>query len=113
MAFRFVMQPIMAAALGVRAGLRDARNGRPPFLWTLITDAGDRGALLRHGWRDVATVFLVATVLDGVYEVAVLEAFHPVRVLMVASLLALVPYAASRGLANRIAVLRRRRPATR
>jgi len=103
MAFRFVVQPLTAAVIGVRAGLRDARNGQPPFLWTLISGAGDRRALLRHGWRDVATVFLVALVLDSVYEVAVLEAFHPVRVLMVASLLALAPYAAMRGLANRAA----------
>jgi hypothetical protein len=107
------MQPIMAAAIGVRAGLRDARGGRPAFLWTLITDAGGRGSLLRHGWRDVATVFLVAAALDSVYEVAVLEGFHPVRVLLVASLLALVPYAVVRGLANRISVLRRRWKVTR
>ena len=32
MTFRIVLQPAMATLLACRAGLKDAREGRPPFL---------------------------------------------------------------------------------
>jgi len=47
LSFRFVIQPAVAVALAIRAGLRDARAGRPPFLWTAITDARERRGMLR------------------------------------------------------------------
>src|SRR5689334_17895644 len=31
--FRFVLQPLIATILGIRSGLADAREGRPPFLY--------------------------------------------------------------------------------
>ncbi len=45
--FRFVVQPLVAAVLALRAGIRDAREGRAPFLWALLTQ--DRRA--HHGAR--------------------------------------------------------------
>ena len=53
MTFRIVLQPLMAALLAVIAGLRDARENRPPYLWTLLTDPSQRVDLLRHGWKAV------------------------------------------------------------
>jgi hypothetical protein len=34
--FRFVMQPLLAIFLGIRGGLADARESRPPFLKGLL-----------------------------------------------------------------------------
>ena len=63
--FRLVLQPAMAIAIAIRAGVNDARSGRPPFLWTLFTDRRERKALLRNGWRDVGRVFKVAEALEA------------------------------------------------
>ena len=30
---RFIVQPTVAIMLGVRSGIKDARDGVPPFLW--------------------------------------------------------------------------------
>lgn len=101
--FRFVLQPLMATFFAVRSGLRDAREGRPAFFWTLALDAPQRRALLRQLWRDVGKLFLVAIALDAVYQVLVLHTFHPIQALIVAAVLAVAPYLVFRGLANRIA----------
>src|SRR5262249_5991540 len=90
MTFRFVLQPLVAATLGIRAGLRDARTGQPPFLWTIITDPTQRRDLLKHGWGDVAKVFIFAVILDCIYQVFVLHWFHPLQAALVAATLALV-----------------------
>ena len=37
MKFRLVMQPAMAAFFAIRAGLADARAGRPPYFWTIVS----------------------------------------------------------------------------
>ena len=60
MTFRFVLQPLVASVLAIRAGLRDAQSGRPPYLWTILTSRQDRRHLLREGWRAVLNVFVVA-----------------------------------------------------
>jgi hypothetical protein len=49
MTFRLILQPLMATLLAVRAGLKDAREGRPPYFWTLVTDSAQRLDLLREG----------------------------------------------------------------
>jgi hypothetical protein len=101
MAFRFLMQPVMAACIAIRAGVRDARAHRPPFLLTAMTRAADRPALLRSLWRDVCVVFFVALMLDAIYQVGVLRTFFPLQAITVAGLVAFVPYALTRGLVTR------------
>lgn len=101
--FRLILQPTMATLLGVLAGLRDARAGRPPYLWTLLTDPTQRVDLLREGWRSIARVFVVAVIMDLVYEWVVGRWFYPLETLIVAVVLAIVPYLVVRGPVNRIA----------
>ena len=112
MTFRLILQPLMATLLAVRAGLKDAREGRPPYLWTLITDPTQRVDLLREGWRSIARVFILAVVMDLIYEWVMGRFFYPLETLIVAIILAVVPYLVLRGPVNRIARRRRRvRPA--
>src|SRR5262245_4175910 len=101
--FRFILQPLVAAALAVRAGFRDARLADAPFLASLRDDAARRRERLRSAWKDVGRVFVVAVVLDGVYQIAVLRSLYPLQLLAVSVMLALVPYAVLRGLATRCA----------
>jgi hypothetical protein len=103
MAFRFYLQPLVAVALAVRDGVRDAHSGRRAYFWSLLSDKPHRRERLREGWRSVGKVFIFAYVLDTIYQIFVLKGLRPVEGLIVATLLALVPYVIFRGPANRIA----------
>jgi hypothetical protein len=110
MSFRIVLQPAVAIGLAIRAGLVDAREGRQPFLWNILSNPGRRHELLRSGWKDVGTVFAVALILDSIYQVIVHSGIYTLELLITATVLALVPYALIRGPVTRIA--RRRCAAT-
>lgn len=103
LAFRMVLQPLVAAVLAVRAGLRDASVGRPAFGWTFVTDPGQRRTLAREGWGDVGRLFTVAAAIDVIYQVIVFHWIYPIQSLVVAAILAIPSYFLVRGLANRIA----------
>ena len=105
MTFRIILQPAMATLLAVLAGLRDAREGRPPYLWTVLTDPLQRADLLREGWKAIARVFLLAVIMDIIYQLIVQRWIYPLESLIVAILLAVVPYLLVRGPVNRIARL--------
>jgi hypothetical protein len=107
--FRLILQPVVAAVLAIRAGLADARAGRPAYFWTILTNPGDRRELLREGWKAVAKVFTIALVIDIVYQLIVFRWVYPFEVLIVAFLLACVPYLLIRGPVNRIASAGRKR----
>jgi hypothetical protein len=103
MKFRLLLQPAMAAFFAIRSGLADARAGRPPYFWSLIRDGGEREAILKDGWKSVGRVFILAVVLDVVYQLYVLHTIYPMQAFAVAVLLAIVPYVMLRGVATRVA----------
>jgi hypothetical protein len=61
---------------------------------------------LREGWRQVAKVFVAAIIIDLIYEIVVFRAIYPGQALIVAAILALLPYPLIRGSVNRILRLR-------
>jgi hypothetical protein len=71
--FRFVVMPTVVSILAIRAGLRDAREDRPVFLWAFITDASERPRLMRSALKDVGRIFIVAVALDTTYQLLVLR----------------------------------------
>src|SRR5436190_14610361 len=86
--FRLLVQPTVAAIFAIRSGLRDARDSRPPFFfWAIFTDPGTRHDLPREGWKDVGKVFIVAVILDLIYEMIVYRWVYPGQVLIVAAVL--------------------------
>jgi hypothetical protein len=101
--FRFFLQPAVAAIIAVRAGLKDARSGRPAYLWAALTMPGYRAELLHGGWKDIWLPFSVSIVLDVIYQVITHQFIYPLELLFTATLLALVPYLVLRGPINRIA----------
>ena len=103
MKFRLLLQPVMASIFAVVAGLKDARTGQPPYFWALFTDKAHRREMLRDGWKSVGKVFVLALVLDVVYQAIVLRFVYPGEVMVVAVLLAIVPYLLLRGLVTRLA----------
>ena len=108
MSFRLILQPTVATVLAIRAGMQDARAGRPLYGWSIATDAGHRVEFLKAGWKDVAKVYVLAIVLDVVYQFIVFRWVYPIQSLVVAFLLAFVPYLLVRGPVNRL--MRSRRP---
>jgi hypothetical protein len=101
--FRLLIQPTVAAIFAIRPGWRDARENRPPYLWSILTEPATRHDLLRQGLADVGKVFIVAVVLDLTYEAIVYRWVYPGQALIVAAVLAFIPYLLIRGPANRIA----------
>ncbi len=110
MSLRLFLQPTVAAILAVKAGLVDARLGRPPYFWALFTDRTGRRGRLLDGWHAIAKVFCLALVLDAIYQYIVQRWVYPGETLIVAFALACVPYLMLRGTVNRI-VTRRQAPA--
>ena len=103
MTFRVILQPVMAAIAALHDGVRDARGGRAPYLWTLLTDSAERGGRLREGLISTARIILLGLGVDVVYQLAVLGTFYPGEAVIVAILLAFVPYVLLRGPFARIA----------
>jgi hypothetical protein len=99
--FRFVMQPVVATIIAVRAGLRDAREGQPPFLWTVLSNAAERKRLIQSGWKDIGRMFTIAFLMDSAYQLFFLRGFYPVQALIVAIAVAVVPYVVLRGIVTR------------
>jgi hypothetical protein len=109
--FRFIMQPVMAAILATIDGVTDGRAGRPAYLWEIVSTASDRKQLLREGWKRVSRVFLLAVVLDVVYQLIELHWIYPGETLIVAVVLAIIPYFLLRGPINRFVKWRMKRKA--
>jgi hypothetical protein len=94
---RLLIQPLVAAVLAIRAGVEDGRTGRPPYFWAIVTNPEHRRDLLREGWKAVAKVFVLAVVLDSIYQLIVFQWIYPFEALLVAFLLAGMPYLLLRG----------------
>ena len=108
--FRLVVMPTMAALFGIRAGLRDAREGKSTFVWGILTMPTGRAAAFNSAVRDVGKVFVMAIIMDTAYQLIALRALRLFQVLVVAVACAIVPYLLVRGPVTFIArILRRRR----
>lgn len=102
MHFRLVLQPLMAVIFAIRDGRKDAREGRVPYSWSMFTDPGHRRDQLKSGWKSMGKVFIIALILDAVYQYIELRWFYPAEALLVAFFLAMVPYVLLRGTVNRL-----------
>ena len=102
MKFRLILQPAMASIFAIIDGLNDAKLGSPPYFWSLFTNAEHRADMVREGWKRVGKVFVLAMVLDIVFQIRVLNTVYPGEVIIVAFLLAIGPYVLLRGLVTRL-----------
>lgn len=100
--FRFIAQPLMAAVLAVLDGIKDVKAGRPAYLWAVLVSPKHRRELLKDGWKSVSRIFFLAVMLELVYQLIVHHTIYPGEMLIVALLLAILPYVVLRGPVNRI-----------
>jgi hypothetical protein len=92
----------MAIIFAVKDGMKDAREGQPAYFWALFTNTGYRRSHLQSGWKSVGKIFVLAIILDAVYQYIELSWFYPGEALVVALILAIIPYLAIRGPVNRL-----------
>lgn len=108
MNFRFLLQPTMSLIFAIIAGIRDSKKGLSPYLSRVVSNKEERQKLIREGWKDISKVFILALVLDIVYQLVVIyklnseERFYPLESIVVAMVLAIVPYILIRGPINRL-----------
>ena len=103
MVFRFVLQPIVALLVALRDGVHDARTGRDPFLWTVITNPAQRRGRVEEALIATSRIILLGLVMDIIYQWIEFDSFHPAEAVIIALLLAFLPYVLLRGLVTRIA----------
>jgi len=108
LAFRLILQPLMAAFLAVRDGLKDARAGRAPYVQIILFDPSQRAAYLREGLKRVSRVIIFAFVMDTIYQYLVLRRFYLGEALTTVFVLAVLPYVLIRGPVHRIMRYRQR-----
>lgn len=99
--FRLIIQPLVAAVFGIRAGLANARRSktRPEH----APAPANRQTMFRQALRDVGKVFVIGVVLDVVFQLIALHAVYPVEALLVAFLFVVLPYQIIRVVAERLA----------
>jgi hypothetical protein len=103
MNFRFILQPVMASIFAIIAGWRDAKVGKPPYFWSLLTGRTRRVDRIKDGWKSVGKVVVVALVLDIAYQIIVLRFVYPAEAIIVAFVVVIAPYLILRGLVTRLA----------
>jgi hypothetical protein len=106
MNFRFILQPVMASIFAIVAGLKDAKAGKPPYFWSLLTGRARRIDRIKDGWKSVSKVIIVALVLDIAYQTIVLRFVYPAEAIIVAFIVVIAPYLILRGLVTRFAAKR-------
>jgi hypothetical protein len=99
--FRLILQPLVATILGIRSGIADARNGRPPFLFAILFNRKLRPEFLKDGFQTVVNLVLMGILLDSIAQWLILGASYPGAALVVGPVLITAPYGLARALANR------------
>ncbi len=99
---RFVFQPVMAILLGLRAGLVDARTGRPPYLMGLLFDPLHRREYVRTGLRTIRDLVAIGIILDVVAQFLIFRQVHPGAAVAIGPVLITTPYVLARAVTNRV-----------
>jgi hypothetical protein len=102
MNFRFILQPVMASIFAIVAGLKDAKAGKAPYFWSLLTGQARRVDSIKEGWKSLGKVIIVALVLDLAYQIIVLHFVYPGEAIIVAFVVVIAPYLIVRGLVTRL-----------
>ena len=90
--FRLLIMPLVVTFFAVRAAMRDARQGQPPFFRAFLSKRVEREQLIRSALKDVGKIFIVAIVLDTTYQILVLKSFYLGELLIVVMVSAVLPY---------------------
>ena len=107
---RFVVQPVIAIALGIRDGRRDAAAGRVPYVFGVLFVPTARREELMTGLRTLAKPLAVAIALDALLQYVIVRSVRFWHALLAGTILIAIPYSVARGLTNRYVGQRQPRP---
>lgn len=100
--FRFIVQPLAAAFLGMRDGRRDNRSGEAPYFLDLLIHPHNRRRKLNSGIAALLVPITIGIVLDLVAQQLIFEQIRVFQAVVVGTFLIGLPYVVVRGLANRM-----------
>jgi hypothetical protein len=100
--FRFILQPSVAIFLGIRAGISDARTGRPPYILGVLFNSEGRRVLLKEAFEQLAVLIAMSILLDAISQFLILHEVFPGAALIVGPVLIALPYSSARAVTNRI-----------
>jgi hypothetical protein len=92
LSFRFILQPSMATIAAIHDGIKAMRTGHAVYSLTDARNPDKRIVLLRDALNATARIILLGLVMDLIYQLTVFRTFYPVEALIIAVLLAFVPY---------------------
>jgi hypothetical protein len=107
--FRIIVQPLMATIFAIIDGVKDAKKAKPAYFWALVSSPQHRKELVHEGWKSTGKIFILAIILDVVYQLKIQSTIYPGETLIVAFVLAIVPYLLLRGPINRLLRLGKKR----
>jgi hypothetical protein len=106
MGLRLVIQPLVALLLGVRDGIKDAKEGEPPFIFGLTANREDRKAKLVSLFKSLSKVIIIAVILEVIIQYLLFGQVHVIGLIYYVIIL-IVPYSLARGITNRVATKRK------
>ncbi|MGE0024213.1 MAG: hypothetical protein AB7S70_11355 [Hyphomicrobium sp.] len=92
MTFRFFLQPAMAAIAAAHDAVKDVREGHKAFFWTALRHPTQEKGRLREGLISTTRIMLLGIGMDVIYQARVFDRFYPAEAVMIAILLAVIPY---------------------
>jgi hypothetical protein len=102
---RFVLQPLVAIALGIRDGIADAKQGKPPFFIRVLFKSERKLSVLKASLKSIATPLTIGIVLDGILQWVIFQGVYLLPALLAGTILVALPYSIARGVSNRFARL--------
>jgi hypothetical protein len=91
----------MSAIAAWRDGINDARTGRTPFFAGALADPAQSTVRLNEALVATSRIILLGLVMDGIYQAIEFKTFHPAEAVIIALVLAFLPYLLLRGLIAR------------
>ena len=71
-------------------------------MWGAISNPAYRREFLHQGWKDIDQVVILSVTLDVIYQLIVHRGVYLGELVIVATVLAIVPYVLIRGPVNRV-----------
>ncbi len=99
---RFIVQPLVAIALGIRDGIADAKQNKPPYMIRLLFKSERKMFVLKTGLKSISKPLAAGIILDMILQWVIYQAVRLYPALIAGALLIALPYAIARGWSNRI-----------
>lgn len=103
--FRFMLQPVMGAIVALLDGIKDARTGRSPYFWTILSNPEKRSGRLHEGLKATTRIILLGVAMELLYQYKMFDTFYPGEAIAIIFFLAFLPYLLLRGSFARLAWL--------